>query len=290
MTRICPIRPAHFIAVLGGLNLGSDMTCIAPPIDDGMRQVSLRFAAAVGDEPAACGQIYAGLGTTAESAELLDLRFYVSNIRLIRSDGQEVPLTLEQDGKWQVQDVALLDFENGTGRCADTGTTDLNAAVHGTVPNGDYDGIVFDVAVPFELNHDDLAASPSPLNVSAMFWAWAIGHEFIRVDLQTAGGLRWNMHLGSTMCESGGPTDPPESACARPNVPTIAMAPFDPDNDTIVFDVRELFASSDLTQDTADTASGCQTFPDDANECTDLFPNLGLDFTSGTCVSGCMKY
>ncbi|NOS99227.1 MAG: metallo-mystery pair system four-Cys motif protein [Phycisphaerales bacterium] len=255
--------------------------------DDEPRRVVLKFAANVGDRPAECGTMYDALGTTGEPAEILDLRFYVCNIRLVDDEGDEVPLTLEQDGKWQVQDVALLDFENGTGACGDTGTIDVNAQVVGTVPPDAYTGVMFDVGVPFDLNHADLAASPSPLNVGAMFWTWAIGHKFIRVDLQTADGLRWNMHLGSTMCESDGPMDPPVSACARVNLPSLAIGEFDFDHDAIVFDVAALFASSDLTQDTPDTASGCQTFPDDVNECTDLFPNLGLDFATGACVEGC---
>lgn len=265
--------------------------CVVDPgMNDGdaePRRVALKFAANVGDAAAECGTMYDALGTTGERAEILDLRFYVCNIRLVDDEGDEVPLTLEQDGKWQVDDVALLDFENGTGACGDAGTVDVNAQVTGTVPPDAYTGVRFDVGVPFDLNHDDLAGSPSPLNVGAMFWTWAIGHKFIRVDLRTEGGLGWNMHLGSTMCESGGPMDPPISTCARVNLPSIAIDDFDFEHDAVVFDVAALFASSDLTRDTPDTASGCQTFPDDVNECTDLFPNLGLDFATGACVNGC---
>jgi uncharacterized repeat protein (TIGR04052 family) len=263
----------------GGNNNGGDET----------QDVALKFAALVGDQVAECGTMYAGLGTSGENAEMLDLRFYVSAIHLIDADGEPVPVTLEQDGKWQVEDVALLDFENGLGKCGETGTVDLRSEVTGTVPTGEYNGIVFELGVPFDMNHDDLAAAPAPLNVGAMFWAWAIGHKFLRVDLETEGGLRWNMHLGSTMCESGGPQEPPVAACGRPNRPVIMLSSFDPADDTVILDLEALFADSDLTQDTPDTASGCQTFPDDENECHLLFPNLGLDFVTGRCVDDCMN-
>ncbi len=250
-------------------------------------RVVLKFAASVGNESARCGQMYSGLGTTGENAEVLDLRFYVSNIRLVNAGGEEVPLTLEQDGKWQVQNVALLDFEDGTGKCSDAGNADVNGEITGTVPDGSYNGILFDLGVPFDMNHDDLAAAPTPLNVSAMYWAWSIGYKFVRVDLETEAGLQWSVHVGSTMCESEGPADPPASECGRPNRPQIAFSSFDSDHDTIVFDLLTLYLASDLSQDTPDTAAGCQSFPDDVNECTPVFPNFGLDFTTGRCTEDC---
>jgi cytochrome c553 len=95
------------------------------------------------------------------------------------------------------------------------------------------------------------------------------------------------MHLGSTMCESSGPTAPPVSQCARPNRPIIRFSEFDPDDDVIVLDLQALFASSDLTQDTANSSAGCQSFPEDVNECTGAFNRLGLDFNTGACVGDC---
>ncbi len=267
--------------------IGFAIGCV--PMNGGgdTREVTLNFGAVIGADQATCGTSYVGMGTTGETCEILDLRFYVSNVRLVNDLDQEVELELDQDGKWQVQNVALLDFEDGTGKCGDSGTVDVNAQVTGTVPAGSYHGVVFDLGVPFELNHADLAAAPAPLNVSAMFWTWAVGHKFLRVDLETDGGLRWNMHLGSTQCDTAGPADPPGVACARPNLPVIALDNFNPDSNTILLDVMELFLTSDLTQDTPDTASGCQTFPDDVNECTHLFPSLGLDFSTGTCIDDC---
>jgi uncharacterized repeat protein (TIGR04052 family) len=254
---------------------------------DEKQKVVLKFAAGVGEETVRCGNSYASLGTTAVNGEILDLRYYVSNIRLINEVGEEVELGLDQDGTWQVENVALLDFEDGTGKCGDAGTGQVRGEVSGEVPPGEYTGVVFDVGVPFDLNHDDLAAAPSPLNVSAMYWAWSIGYKFVRIDLETDGGTPWSVHIGSTMCESGGPTEPPVSQCARVNIPEIRFDSFDLDHDTIVFDLGTLLASSDVTQDTPDTSTGCQSFSDDVNECAPLFPTLGLSFDTGACVGDC---
>ncbi len=270
------------VAIASLLPLGI-LGCPANPTAQ-TKSISLKFAAQMGDTLATCGANFDGLGTTAVSAQLLDARFYVSNIRLINSDGDEVPLTLTQDGKWQTSNVALLDFEDG---CGDLGTTETNSVVTGTVPDGSYSGVRFDIGVPFELNHDDIAASPSPLNVSSMFWSWAGGHKFIRVDLRKSDETQWSMHLGSTMCDANGPASAPVSGCAHPNRPTVAFDSMDVDTDTIVFDIQKLFSASDLATDTPDSAAGCQSFSDDVNECTSLFPMLGLAFSSGVCTDDC---
>jgi uncharacterized repeat protein (TIGR04052 family) len=249
--------------------------------------VTINFAVKVGSEDAACGTSapYEGLGTASTSVTLNDIRFYVSNIRLL-SGTEEVPMNLEQDGTWQYRDVALLDFENGTSGCATNGNAETNDRVVGTVQPGTYDGIVFDLGVPFSLNHEDLTAAPSPLNVAAMYWAWALGHKFLRVDIAVVGGEGWDVHLGSAMCDSPGPTMPPASECDRPNRARIALTGFDPATDTVVLDLAELVADADLNTDAGGTP-GCQSFPDDTGECTPLFPKLGLDFATGDCVDDC---
>lgn len=251
--------------------------------------VTINFAVKVGAQDAACGTAapYQGLGTASTAVTFNDIRFYVSNIRLL-SGSEEVPMALEQDDTWQYRDVALLDFENGTAGCATSGNTETNTRVVGTAPPGSYDGIVFELGVPFELNHADLTTVPSPLNVAAMYWAWALGRKFLRLDIAVEGSGGWDMHLGSAMCDSPGPTAPPASGCDRVNRPSIRLTGFDPitDTDTVVLDLAELLADSDLSTDAGGTP-GCQSFPDDAGDCTPLFPNLGLDFATGDCVDGC---
>jgi len=47
-----------------------------------------------------------------------------------------------------LDDLALLDFEDGTGGCVN-GTPDVNDRVAGTVPEGHYTGLRFTLGVPF---------------------------------------------------------------------------------------------------------------------------------------------
>ena len=95
---------------------------LAPLVSLGFaqRSVTLNFAAMVNDQEVQCGVMYEGVGMMDSTIEFQDMRFYVSDVRLINADGEEVGLELASN-QWQHQDVALLDFEDGTARCAESG-------------------------------------------------------------------------------------------------------------------------------------------------------------------------
>jgi len=251
--------------------------------------VSIRFALRVGDQDATCDQSYDGVGASDATVSLRDLRFYVSNVRLLDADGAETPVALTQDDTWQYESVALLDFEDASGECGEGTTTETNDVVVGTVPAGEYTGVRFELGVPFELNHLDVDAPP-PLNDVAMFWAWASGHKFLRIDLTNenpAPDNGWFIHLGSQGCESGAPVEPPTEPCGRPGLPTITLDGFDAASNLIVGDIARLVADEDVNLDTPMSAPGCMSFAPDANECDDLFPHLGLSWESGACENDC---
>lgn len=151
--------------------------------NENFTDIRIHFAAKVAEQEAVCGETYENIGMSKSQIEITDLRFYVSNVRLINDTGEEVPLTLEQDKLWQHENIALLDFEDGSAQCRDTGNDPRNDTVSGSVPNGNYSGLVFDVGIPFEFNHLDSTTAPSPLNVGAMWWYWQDGYKFVRVDL-----------------------------------------------------------------------------------------------------------
>lgn len=144
--------------------------------------VTIRFAAKVGDLPFSCGSNYR-LGQPATNQTLSDFRFYISDVALIDETGKTVPVTLEQDGKWQHQTVALLDFENKTGACTN-GTVEMRDRIVGTVPKGNYTGLKFSLGIPFDLNHEDATLASSPLNLTGLWWNWRLGYKFARIDLQ----------------------------------------------------------------------------------------------------------
>src|SRR5207249_2595803 len=95
---------------------------------------------------------------------------------------REVPVQLTQFGRWQLDGVALLDFESGSGGCAN-GNPDMNMAIAGTVPAGHaWRGLRFAVGVPFDKNHSDLTEMPSPLDLTALAWSWNAGRKFTRIE------------------------------------------------------------------------------------------------------------
>lgn len=272
------------------------------------QNVTIDFDAVVGDTPLACGQKYPNVGNAGTTIEFQDARLYVSNFRLLTAEGEEVPIALEQDGLWQYENVALLDFEDKTGGCRDVGTVETNAQVVGTVPEGDYTGLTFDLGVPFELNHIDASTAPSPLNVTSLFWGWQYGYKFARIEIlndqmmtmdmsaaDTAEGGNghgsaapanfWPIHLGSTDCVSPAPVVGPAEPCGKPNVSTIRLETFNPDTDAVTLDVASLLEGVDVGQSLEVAPPGCMSGFDDP-DCPSLFGNFGLSLETGQPAAG----
>ena len=244
------------------------------------RPVEIQFKGVVGNDTFACGTTYDDIGTSGAQFLPSDFRLYVSNVRLVTPGGSEVPVQLEQDGVWQYQNVAMLDFENGSGPCT-FGNEATNTTVRGTVPAAVYTGVKFDLGVPFDLNHGNAATAPAPLNFTAMFWSWQLGYKFLRIDTPAGD---FNFHLGSTGCQSNGPSQPPTS-CSAPNVATVALSGFDPVHSVILADLKALLSQTDVTANTPNTDPGCMSSPIDP-DCGPLFDSLGLNFPAGTAKSG----
>ena len=171
------------------------VACKGTPTDVD-QPLTLQFEATFGGAPAACGT---DLTLGASTVQLADARAFVSEIEVRDAEGTWVPVALEDDGKWQNGTVPLLDFENGTGGCADSGNADLNDQIVGTVASGTYDAVRFTLGVPFALNHNDSATSPAPLNAPGMFWTWQGGFKFLRVDLMVPSNPRLHPRLKSIL-------------------------------------------------------------------------------------------
>ncbi len=241
--------------------------------------MAIHFAARVGQSPFRCGQSYPGLGTSHSTFTPADLRFYLSEVRLVRAGGQEVPLELDPDERWQTGDVALLDFEDKTGPCSN-GTTDVNDTIRGRAPAGDYQGLHFTLGVPFSRNHKDASSAPSPLNLGGLFWGWNGGYKFLRIDGRSTRLPGIEIHIGSTGCtpdQGQGQV----SACARPNRADILLTGFDPLHGTVVADLAALLSDTDLDKNSPDTPPLCMSGGTDP-DCQGVFQNLGLDLVQGT--------
>jgi uncharacterized repeat protein (TIGR04052 family) len=244
--------------------------------------VEIGFSATVGGKPFRCGESYSGIGTPAATIRPSDFRFYVHDLALIDAGGRQVKLQLDQDGLWQTRDVALLDFEDGSGPCRG-GNPGLNAVVKGSVPPGHYTGLAFRLGLPFDLDHGDATVAASPLNFTAMFWTWASGYRFLKIDLEgdkanpaRGGATGFAIHIASSDCSAPQMTERPTS-CAHPNLVEVRLNAFDPQRQIVELDLARLLAGVNTQVNTPDTAPGCMSDQDDP-DCAAIFHNLGLAF------------
>ncbi|MCC6831143.1 MAG: metallo-mystery pair system four-Cys motif protein [Thermoleophilia bacterium] len=247
--------------------------------------VTIPFTAVNGTAPVSCGTAITGLGTTAATAQLKDLRFYVSNVRMVRGDGSSVLLKLTPKKGSVVSRggnrVTMIDLENGTGSC-DQGDAAVNSVIRGTVPHATYVGMRFYMGVPFPLNHSDTVGAPAPLDLTAMTWSWQAGRKFAKIELTDPAGPAgtWTaktfmVHLGSTGC-LGNPATGGTANCIASNRMTVRFAKFDPAKQKVAVDIGALAAGNDVTVNRGG-AAGCMSGGTDP-ECGPVFTALGVDW------------
>lgn len=232
--------------------------------------VSINVKGVVGSEPFQCGRSYSGVGATSAEITPVDFRFYVHNVRVITEDG-DVAVTLDQNAS-QYKDVALLDFEDGAGECAD-GDAETNTVITGQVPDRKITGVKLSLGLPMEINHAQLDSLPSPVNKSSMYWDWMGGHIFL-VATSQAGTMNHFTHVGSTACEGDPANNVPVASCDRPNRREYVFESFDPATQSVRADFKAIKAGVDVT-----ASGGCHSFTEAS--CSGMFSNLGIDWSSG---------
>lgn len=265
-------------------------TVVAMPAFAQTQDVTIRFAAQVNGQPFECGKSYPDIGTTRSVMTPSDFRMYVSEVHLINRQGQAVKVELEQDKVWQLENIALLDFENAQGPCRN-GTPAMNQTVRGRVPAGQYQGLRFTLGVPFARNHGDPTVAPAPLSSTAMFWNWQGGYKFLKFDAATSGqqsvmsppaahgggsASGFSVHLGSTSCASASKTTAP-TACQQPNWVVVDFPAFDVNKHVVVADIGPVLAKANVDINTPGTSPGCMSFLGDA-DCVAIMPALGLPY------------
>ena len=252
--------------------------------EDGLQAVTIRFRATVADRDFSCLERYEDIGSSQVTAVPTDFRFYVQDLALITSDGDEVPVALETREPWQTEDVALIDFEDMQGRCK--GTPETNTTITGKVPAGEYSGVVFTNGVPEALNHLDQSMQPAPLDVTDLYWAWLSGYRFMIAELvqdaEPAPGAAADedagvaqpgislMHIGSTSCRK-------DRGCTKKNRNRVRLEDFKPHSDVIVADIAAIFGDTDVAQDMQ-----CHSADE---SCAPMFERLGVDFATGQSTS-----
>lgn len=286
MTRMSFLRMA-------GAGVLAWVACAAPSVavaDAARQDVRLSFAAVAGDTPVRCGVPVSGLGSTGATAAVADLRFYISEVRLLRRDGTSVPLRLKTTAYQHTSGqhhVALIDLENATGSCKGDAAT--NSVIRGTVPKGSYTGVRMTLGVPFALNHSDVPAAPAPLNIQAMAWSWQAGRKFAKIEVTDPGGAApwaaklFTVHLGSTGC-TGNPATGATVRCAVPNRVAMRFSSFNPVKQRIALDVSRLLEGTDITVNRA-AAPGCMSGPTDP-ECLGVMKAFAISWKPDGTGSG----
>jgi uncharacterized repeat protein (TIGR04052 family) len=205
----------------------------------------------------------ASIGCDGASLALTDLRFYVHDVALLKSDGAAVQLQLDQTAPWQTDRIALIDLEDGTGGCR-TGSAEARTTVTGRATAENYQGLRFTLGVPFDLNHANPVEAKAPLDQTVMHWHWQAGYKFLRAGIVEDGRQTW-VHIGSTGCRGRiGAVE----ACTRPNRVTVTVRGFDPTSDAVTVDVGALFKNA-----MGDGEAHCMAEQDNPI-CAAIFANL----------------
>lgn len=273
-TLIASVATTALLAACGG---GSD--------EPTPQAVEITFSAVAGNDPVNCASTLTGLGNTATTANIKDLRFYIANVKLVTAAGAEVPVTLGANSDWNTtlgsDSVTLIDLEDKTGACA--GTTATNAVIKGTVPGGTYTGIKMTLGVPLALNHTDQGSPATPAVINnavhpGMAWSWAGGRKFAKIEATNAtwAAPTFNIHLGSTGCVGTNPAAGQVSSCDKPNRLDFGFAAFNPATQKIAVDVKALLLGQDVTVNAAGP-TGCMSGPTDP-ECGEVFKALAIDW------------
>lgn len=204
------LSPLALAALLGACGGGSDDTGSTEAPAATTQSVAIDFAATVGSTVLNIGDCasttVSGVATrngVAVDARLTDLRFYVSNLKLLKADGTAVAVTLDES-IWQAKagddTIALIDFENGTCTNNSGGTGGTNTRITGSVPAGSYVGAVFTLGVPSSWNHSNpaLATTPKPIDssVPGMAWSWQAGRKFTKIELSPVNATTPDTYTG----------------------------------------------------------------------------------------------
>lgn len=261
--------------------------------------ITIPFSAVSGSTDINCAATLEGLGTVSTRATIADFRFYVHNLRLVTSTGEELPITLDETGV-QADNIALLDFRDklGTGATACQGDANptMNKQVVGKVliGNNTIASVRFVLGVPATHNHADQTLAKEPLKTpglsSGMHWGWNVGYKFTGLDVFTAVPItrpsdanwtnsRWNIHLGSTGC-TGDAVSGGAVTCTAGNRAEITLTNFVVGESTIQLDYAKLVEHSNMGEDGGGPA-GCMSGATDP-ECATIFASLGLAHATQT--------
>lgn len=132
------------------------------PASNQTQSVALRMNPTIGNDPLNFSSVYTT--NSGQKYTLSMFRYYVSNIRLVKTDGSEYNVT----GKYLLVTPSVSDYALGE------------------LPVGDYKGIKFTVGIDSATNHSDPtpypASHPLAIQSPAMHWSWNSGYIFTMIE------------------------------------------------------------------------------------------------------------
>ncbi len=270
---------AKRLALLGCVGLlGGCVEDDASPETQVDQPLVLNFKGLIGNEKFLCGKTYEDVGVGKHDYRVEGLRMYISRLQALLDDGTAVTASLTEDGMWQHDNVALLNFGAD---CSRGEERELNMAVDANVrlySTRRVTGVCFDVGIPFDRNHQRAEGALPPLDTTALFNSVQNGRTFLRLD-GTANPedkpQTFNVQLKSTGCLSEDKNRRPSVACGSPNIAQVCVD-IDTQEQAIAFDVKSLLAGVDVSKN-KDAELGCYSAKNDS-ECTTIVPALGISF------------
>ncbi|MDR2122632.1 MAG: hypothetical protein LBP34_05845 [Flavobacteriaceae bacterium] len=160
--------------------------------------VTLEFKNTFKDQTIVLGEANSTDATINTSAagqihQFSELKYVVSNIRLIRADETEVPYNVD-------------DLDKGATVIDQSKTSSLNYVLS-SIPSDEYKGIKFGLGIKTELNTLDQVLFPkfyeaAGANDTQMMWEWGTGYRFTKIEgFYDTDKKQLSIHTGSTVEE-----------------------------------------------------------------------------------------
>lgn len=163
--------------------------------------VTLSFKNTFGDTEIVLGGATSSTATvnTSDAGQVhhfSELKYVISNIRLVKADGTEVPYNIN-------------DLDKGATVINHANPSTLNY-VMSNIPTGEYKQIKFGLGVRSDLNTLNQVSSPNfyataGANDTQMMWEWGTGYRFTKIEgFYGADNKEMSIHTGSTVEGSEG--------------------------------------------------------------------------------------
>lgn len=241
------------------------------------------------------------------SIRVADLRFYVSELELLDSDGNTVETVLDENEFQYAEDdlkVAMIDLTDTKGCELDAivcgeATDRKNAIISGTTRVDQVAKIRFAVGVSQPLMKRVISSfsqegAPSPLN--EMYWSWQTGYRHFVMNFAVATSTETGegyIHVGSTGCAGLGELAlESRDECERVNTAYVELDVNDLATQKVAINIDELLSELPFVTDLYGLVDGsfapigrglgigCHSNPA-SEECAVIFSHFGLDNESG---------